>query len=102
MQPTGLGTVSGTTWPDSQPIKTAKAAYRERIEGHFTTRDLPRVWKGIQHITNCRSSKDPPAGNYASLAEELNLFFAWFEKGSDYADSHSPRLVTAHPADTRG
>ncbi|XP_036390580.1 A disintegrin and metalloproteinase with thrombospondin motifs 17-like [Megalops cyprinoides] len=60
-------------------IRCAKAAYKKRIEGHFTNRNPAHVWQGIQHITNYRSNKDPPTDNNASLAEELNCFFARFE-----------------------
>lgn len=42
------------------------------------------MWLGIQHITNYRSNRDPPTGNNASLAGELNCFFTRFEtKGSN-------------------
>lgn len=57
-------------------IGTAKAAYKERIE-------FVSLWSDIQQITNYRSSRHPPSGNSASLAEELNHFFDKFEKDLD-------------------
>eukprot|EP00064_Thunnus_orientalis_P009743 superscaffoldBa00001257_g9769 len=60
-------------------IKCAKAANKKKIEDRFNNRDPTRMWEGIQHVTNYRSNKDPPTGNNALLAEELNCFFAHFE-----------------------
>lgn len=59
-------------------IKQAKAAYKERIEGHFSNSDPARMWQGIQHITNYRGHQHPPPDSNTHLAEELNHFFARF------------------------
>lgn len=50
-----------------------------KIEDHFNNK-VPRcVWQGIQPITNFRCSSSMVVGD-ASLAEELNRFFARFEE----------------------
>lgn len=59
-------------------IRRAKMDYRQRIENHFSSNNMRRVWCGIQNITNHRPNlaavdSDP------MLAEEFNLFFARFE-----------------------
>lgn len=54
-------------------------AYKLKIEDHFTYKDPPRVWQGIQQITNYRSSYEPLTNISASLAEKLNHFYACFE-----------------------
>lgn len=60
-------------------IRDAKAAHKRKIEDHFNNNDPRRVWQGIQHITNYKPSNSTTADGDASLAEELNCFFARFE-----------------------
>ena len=60
-------------------IREAKAAYRGKIEDHFAGNDPRKMWQGINHITNYRSSNSDNTRTDASLAEELNCFFARFE-----------------------
>ncbi len=61
-------------------IKNAKLADKRRIEEHFTGNNTRRVWQGVQHITNFKGSATSGCNTSASLAEELNCFFARFEK----------------------
>ncbi len=61
-------------------IKNAKLAYKRRIEEHFTGNNTRQVWQGVQHITNFKGSATSGCNTSASLAEELNCFFARFEK----------------------
>ncbi|KAI7801774.1 putative RNA-directed DNA polymerase from mobile element jockey-like, partial [Triplophysa rosa] len=59
-------------------IRTAKAEYKRRIEEHLNN---PRqVWQGIQTITNYRGHAVTPGDSDTGLAEELNSFFARFER----------------------
>ncbi|XP_073669588.1 uncharacterized protein [Paramisgurnus dabryanus] len=77
-------------------IKRAKAAYKEKIEGHFTNKDPTRMWQGIQQITNYRGSRESPININASLAEELNHFYTRFETlGSD--NGTAPLLADTDP-----
>ncbi|XP_055500156.1 uncharacterized protein LOC129702402 [Leucoraja erinacea] len=62
-------------------LKSAKMSYKEKIEDHFTSRDTARMWQGIHYLTNLRGSRDPPTAANTLLAEELNHFFARFERG---------------------
>ncbi|XP_034031074.1 uncharacterized protein LOC117514629 [Thalassophryne amazonica] len=60
-------------------IRRDKTAYRRRIEDCFQSQDSRRVWQGVQHITNHRPSTLLADYSDASLAENLNSFFAHFE-----------------------
>ena len=59
-------------------IKGAKSDYRRRIEAHLDSNNSRQVWQGVQQLTNYRSTLGAAEGE-ASLAEELNTFFARFE-----------------------
>jgi len=60
-------------------IRDEKAAYKRRVEGHLTDNNTHRMWQGIKHITNYKGSSNNTAFIVASLAEQLNNFFALFE-----------------------
>jgi len=65
-------------------IRWAKAAYRGKIEDHFSNREPARMRQGLQHITNYKGNQQPSPDNHPHPAEELNHFFARFETaGSD-------------------
>lgn len=67
-------------------IKQAKAAYKERIAGHFSNTDPARMWQGFQHITNHRGHRHPTPDSNTHLAEELNHFFTRFETAENNND----------------
>lgn len=71
-------------------IREAKAAYKRKVEDHFTDNNPRRMWQGINHITNYRSSNQTTALTAASLAENLNHFFALFEMVRSSASSSTP------------
>ncbi len=71
-------------------IREAKLDYRRRIEDHLDSNTSRQVWQGVQHLTNYRTNLGTAEGN-ASLAEELNFFFARFEM-------EQPDTATHHPA----
>lgn len=60
-------------------IREAKAAYKRKIEDHFTNNDPRQVWQGIQHITNYKTSNCTIVNSDTSLAEELDCIFACYE-----------------------
>uniref|UniRef100_A0A669E0D3 Reverse transcriptase domain-containing protein n=1 Tax=Oreochromis niloticus TaxID=8128 RepID=A0A669E0D3_ORENI len=81
-------------------IREAKAAYKRRIEDHFSTNNSRQVWQGVQHLTNYKPCNTTLTEGNAELAEELNHFFARFEvKGPEAAaaktsdSSSSPSLI---------
>ncbi|XP_051793955.1 uncharacterized protein LOC127530662 [Acanthochromis polyacanthus] len=71
-------------------MEWCKRDYRRRIEDHLESNNSRQVWRGVQHLTNYRANTGAAEGG-ASLAEELNSFFARFETGS-------PEAATSHPA----
>lgn len=61
-------------------MKEAKEACKETVEVHLTNNDPRRVWQGIQQPTNYKGNTVNSTSHAdASLAEELNNFFARFE-----------------------
>lgn len=57
-------------------IIKAEANYKRKIEDHFTNNNPQQVWQGIQHITNYKTRNHTTVNGDASLAGELNCFFA--------------------------
>ena len=70
-------------------IREAKAEYRSEIEDHLQSNNTREVWQGIQHLTNGRGNS-PSAEGDASTAEELNRFFARFERAAAPGDGTTP------------
>lgn len=59
-------------------IKHTREAYQRNIEIHLTDNNPRRVWQGIASTTNYKNNSSSVYAD-ASLAEELNHFFACFE-----------------------
>ncbi|KAK7901608.1 hypothetical protein WMY93_018377 [Mugilogobius chulae] len=74
-------------------INTAKRHYRRRIEARFETTTNPRqVWEGIRAITDYKRRSPPSSADSPTLAEDLNLFYARFDR--DNTDPVLPPLPT--------
>lgn len=80
-------------------IRAAKVEYKTKIEGYITEKNPRQVWHGLQCIANYQGHDITPLSNDASMAEELNNFFARFE-----ANGHSatPPSLHQHPANPPG
>ena len=64
-------------------IKAAKKEHKEKVEEHFQAKDARKVWRGLQAITGYKArGPSIPSNSAASLAEELNHFYARFEKST--------------------
>ncbi|KAI4872906.1 hypothetical protein NFI96_001928 [Prochilodus magdalenae] len=63
-------------------ISKAKHCYKQRIEEHFNSSDPRRMWQGIRTITDYKPSSTAPHTNGASLSDELNHFYARFDRGN--------------------
>uniref|UniRef100_A0A3B3H7K8 Reverse transcriptase domain-containing protein n=1 Tax=Oryzias latipes TaxID=8090 RepID=A0A3B3H7K8_ORYLA len=59
-------------------VRRAKAAYAQRIQGHFTSNDPRSMWKGIKCITDY-NTRDAQCPEDPSLPDALNLFYSRFE-----------------------
>ena len=70
-------------------IREAKSDYRRKIEDHLDSNNSRQVWQGVQQLTNYRTTIGAVEGD-ATLAEELNTFFARFE-------AEPPEAATSHP-----
>ena len=61
-------------------IKEAKHCYKLKIEGHFSNADPRRMWQGIQAISDYKPSHSTPAATDVNFLNELNDFYARFER----------------------
>lgn len=78
-------------------IRTAKRAYKEKIENYVSDNDPRRVWQGLQHLTNYQGrKKEVTTTNDALLADELNNYFSRFETNN--LSNSFPSVVTDLPA----
>uniref|UniRef100_A0A3P9IGT3 Reverse transcriptase domain-containing protein n=1 Tax=Oryzias latipes TaxID=8090 RepID=A0A3P9IGT3_ORYLA len=68
-------------------IRKAKMEYNRRIEGWLDSNNSREVWKGVQHLTNYRTTLRAAEAD-TSLAEELNLFFTRFEVENSDTPTH--------------
>ncbi|KAK3506423.1 hypothetical protein QTP70_002694 [Hemibagrus guttatus] len=84
-------------------MREAKSDYRRRIEDHLN--NSRQVWQGVWHLTNYRANLGAADGD-ATLAEELNLFFARFyveppETATVQPMVHSSFTLTAEEHEVR-
>ncbi len=77
-------------------IKSAKKAYKRRVENHHTDSYPQRMWQGIHHITNHKGSTNTITDANTLLAVELNRFFTWFEVKLPATDSLPPPAANNH------
>ena len=75
-------------------INRAKQNHKLRVEEHFINSDPRRMWQGIQAITDYKPSSNSPPTTDASLPNELNNFYARFDR-----DNKETATKTALPAD---
>ncbi|XP_051717819.1 uncharacterized protein LOC127495187 isoform X2 [Ctenopharyngodon idella] len=82
-------------------IRSAKLKYKQRIEEDFSNNSNPwRMWQGIRVITDYKKKNDIQhlsSNNNAYLAEELNSFFARFEKDNNQFPVHFKLTGNSHP-----
>ncbi|XP_056439671.1 uncharacterized protein LOC130376804 [Gadus chalcogrammus] len=72
-------------------ISSAKQTFMTRIEAQFNSASCPRqVWEGVRAITDYKGRTSPPVNSSAPLAEELNIFYARFDRNNK--DPVSPPL----------
>ena len=83
-------------------IKGAKEAYKRKVEGHLTNNNPRQVWQGLKHLTklqnyyNYKSSPSVTISANASLAEELNHFFARIKATRPNTDMLTPPTTSQH------
>lgn len=77
-------------------IREAKHSHKLRIEEHFKNNSDPRrMWQGIQAITDYKPTNTTPTSNDASFLNELNSFYARFERDNQ-APTIKAVLTTGH------
>ncbi len=82
-------------------IRSAKLKYKRRIDDDFSNNSNPlRMWQGIRLISDYKKKNDTQhtTSNYnAYLAEELNSFFAQFEKDNNQSPVHLKLTGNSQP-----
>ncbi|KAI4877181.1 hypothetical protein NFI96_007309, partial [Prochilodus magdalenae] len=78
-------------------ISMAKHCYKQRIEEHFSSSDPRRMWQGIQTLTDYKPRSTVLANNSASLPDELNHFYARFDRGNMVVSSKTDPPLHDHP-----
>lgn len=74
-------------------IKMAKHDHKLQIEEHFNNNSDPRrMWQGIQAITDYRPKNPTPTASDISIADELNKFYARFDR-----DNKDPAIKAELP-----
>ena len=67
-------------------IKKAKHCHKLRIEEHFKNNSDPRrMWQGIQALTDYKPTNTTPQNSDASFPDELNSFYARFDRDNQEA-----------------
>src|SRR4029434_7717560 len=64
-------------------IKAAKRAYRNKVESSYHGSDPRRMWSGLRAITDYKGRGCSEAQSSVLLPDELNAFYARFERKSD-------------------
>ncbi|KAI2659609.1 putative RNA-directed DNA polymerase from transposon BS [Labeo rohita] len=82
-------------------IKKAKTDHKRRLESHLSSNNTREVWQGIRDIINYRDCHVTTGDPSAPLAEELNSFFARFEK-EQQQHSSAPALLPLQPPPSSG
>ncbi|KAM7003411.1 uncharacterized protein LKV04_004454 [Tautogolabrus adspersus] len=75
-------------------IIRAKHCYKLKVEEHFSNSDPRRMWQGIQAISDYKPSNSTPINTDVSFLNELNHFYARFDK-----DNRETQTTTRPPAD---
>ncbi|KAI4874836.1 hypothetical protein NFI96_003053, partial [Prochilodus magdalenae] len=78
-------------------IAMAKHCYKQRIEEHFSSSEPQRVWQGIPTLTDYKPHSTVLANNCASLPDELNQFYARFDRGNMVISSKTDPPLHDHP-----
>ena len=77
-------------------VKAAKIRYRDRVEADFHAGDPASVWKGLRVMTDFKT-KSSPISSDPSLADELNTFYARFDRDNQMAAGAVRTGVTGTP-----
>ena len=65
------------------PPTTAKRTYRTRVESSYHGSEPRRMWSGLRAITDYKGRGCSETQSSVLLPDELNAFYARFEKDSD-------------------
>ncbi|KAI4875417.1 hypothetical protein NFI96_032939, partial [Prochilodus magdalenae] len=78
-------------------IAMAKHCYKQWIEEHFSSSDPRRMWQGIQTLTDYKPRSTVLANNSASLPDQLNHFYARFDRENMVVSSKTDPPLHDHP-----
>jgi len=64
-------------------VMDAKRKYRDRVEAHMAQHDTRRLWQGLRTITDYQGRTASTVSADASLADDLDSFYVWFEASNN-------------------
>ena len=70
-------------------VKEAKRRYGQKLESQFQQSGSRSLWQGLRTMTDCRTPSSGSMNADASLADELNIFYARFEAAAHSANGDS-------------
>ncbi|TWW75006.1 putative RNA-directed DNA polymerase from transposon BS [Takifugu flavidus] len=76
-------------------IKKAKHGYKLKVEGHFSNSNPRSMWQGIQVTSNYKPINPSPPSTDISFLNELNNFYARFEK-DNHEQASKVELTAGH------
>ncbi|KAK2920685.1 hypothetical protein Q8A73_000170 [Channa argus] len=79
-------------------ITAAKRQYREKLDSFYSTADSGRMWEGLQHITDYRTTTTNITTLKDSLPDDLNTFYICFEGPSYTAERGPTHTLTTQPS----
>ncbi|MCI4377016.1 hypothetical protein PGIGA_G00198560 [Pangasianodon gigas] len=81
-------------------ITAAKRQYKEKLDSFYSTADARRMWQGLQHITDYKTTTNTTISLSDSLPDDLNTFYARFETSSlvDTERTHTHTRTTQSPS----
>ncbi len=71
-------------------IKAAKRAYTQRLESYYRENNTRGMWQGIRTMTNYRTDADRTPAQDAILPDNLNKFYARFDRDNRDIPSKAP------------
>ena len=78
-----------------EAITAAKRQYREKLDSFFSTADSGRMWQGLQHITDYKTTTTISSRD--SLPDDLNIFYTRFETSSHSTERRHTHTGTTQP-----
>ena len=78
-------------------ITAAKRQYREKLDGFYSTADSGRMWRGLQHITDYKTTTGT-ISSADSLPDDLNAYYTRFEASNTDTETRTHTWTSGPPS----